>query len=175
MVVTVAPCGSLTDGGRQRHPPGAAPSGGHISRRSRQPSVKSTVGHGRRPSGGVPRDPTVLEVRRPAAGRRSGTLRSTSLGDEKGAAGRTPGRYGPHAAGPDAGLSPPLRPLCCSVALVRAVRWLRRPGRSGGGSWSGRGSMAEVGRAAGRGGGVMSGRSVSTVAFSAVSVPAPAV
>jgi hypothetical protein len=69
-----------------------------------------------------------------------------------GAAGRTPGPHGPHAAGPDAGLSPPLGPLCCSVALVRAVRWLRRPGRSGGGSWSGRGSTAEVVRATGAGG-----------------------
>src|SRR5664279_5906098 len=55
-------------------------------------------------------------------------------------------------AGPDAGLSPPLGRLCCSVALVRAVRWLRRPGRSGGGSWSGTGSTAEVVRAAGAGG-----------------------
>src|SRR5664279_2830807 len=39
MVVTVAPCGSLTDGGRQRHPPGAAPA-----------AVTSAVGQGSRRS-----------------------------------------------------------------------------------------------------------------------------
>src|SRR5664280_410729 len=39
MVVTVAPCGSLADGGRQRHPPGAAPA-----------AVTSAVGQGSRRS-----------------------------------------------------------------------------------------------------------------------------